>query len=397
MKILFLTYDLPYPLDQGGKIRAYHLLKNLAKKHQITLFSFIRRPEQRKEKQALTPFCQKIALFPRMKVFSPAHFLTALRPNLPFPAALYWSAELKHRLRTEVQTGDYDLIHFESFYTSLYLDSEIKTPQVLGTENIEWRVYQDYALNQKLALFKYPMLLESRRVKSFEEKTWRKADLCLAVSQENSQEISQVSGKKVPLVPNGVDLDFFRFQPAVNRQAKTILFVGNFSYIQNQDAVRFLVKEIFPFIKKKEKKTRLLIVGRNPTPEIKKYASPDIEIKSDVADIREAYAQADLLLAPIRAGSGTKFKILEAMASGVPVITTSLGMEGIKGKKGQAVIIADDPLKLAQETISLLTDSRRRRRLVQAGRRLVVSGYTWQKITHQLEKVYQELVYGKKT
>lgn len=396
MKILFLTYDLPYPLDQGGKIRAYQLIKNLSQKNEITLFTFFRGSAQRQYLKQLEPYCQKIILFQRIRVFSPTHFLVSLIPTLPFPAALYWSPELKRRLENEVKTNAYDLLHFESFYTSLYLDEKIKIPQVLGTENIEWRIYLEFAKNQKFPFCKYPMMGESLRIKWFEERTWRKANACLAVSQENASEIERVTGKKCYLVPNGVDLEFFQPKPVAKHEPPTLLFVGNFSYIQNQDAVRFLVKEIFPLIKKGTKTVRLLIVGRKPTKEIKSYASADIEIRTDIRDIREAYAQADILLAPIRAGSGTKFKVLEAMAFGLAVVTTEVGIEGIKAEEGKEVIVRDDPQAMSDEVVRLLADRKSRQKLGRAGRELVERFYHWSKITKELEKVYQKVVDGKK-
>lgn len=396
MRILFLTYDLPYPLDQGGKIRAYHLIKNLAKNHEVTLFSFFRHSTQRQNLGKLKPFCQKIVLFKRMRPFSLSHFLISLNPTLPFPAALYWLPQLKRKLQQETDKSLYDILHLESFYTSGYLQDKIKIPQVLGTENIEWQVYFEYAKRQKLPFFKYPMLLESLRIKWFEERTWRKADACLSVSQENLEEIEKVSGKKGYLIPNGVDLEFFQFRKVINHRPSTLLFVGNFAYIQNQDAVRFLVKEIFPLIRKEAKTVQLLIVGRNPTREIEKYAAADIKIRTDIEDIREAYGQSDILLAPIRAGSGTKFKVLEAMASGLPVVTTSIGIEGIKAKDGKEAIVRDDPRELAWEVVQLLSNKSRRQQLGKAGRALVEKLYDWKEISKNLVKVYQELVYEKK-
>lgn len=393
MKILFLTYDLPFPLDQGGKIRSYHLLKNLSKNHQITLFSFFRRENQKQYLQDLQPFCQKICTFKRIKVFSPHHLALSFIPKLPFPIALYWSPQLKNQLCQEIKNSSYDLLHFESFYTSLYLDEKLKIPQVLGTENIEWRVYQEFAKKQKISFLKYPMVWESLRTRWFEQKTWQKADLCLAVSEENAREINQITGKKVTVISNGVDLQFFNYSPA--RQGQKILFVGNFSYIQNQDAVRFLVKKIFPSIKQRVPEAQLLIVGRHPTKEIKNYGSQEIQIRSDLEDIREAYHQATLLLAPIRAGSGTKFKILEAMASGLPVVTTSVGIEGIQAQNGKEAIISDKPHELSRQTINLLNDLHSRQKLSKAGRQLVEKYYSWPKIVKKLGKAYEELIHEK--
>lgn len=394
MKILFLTYDLPFPLDQGGKIRAFHLLKNLSVHHQITLLSFFRQQSQKQFCRHLQPFCQKILLFKRIKAFSLQHFLTSFRTRLPFPVALYWSKEFKLLLQKEINAHPYDLLHFESFYTSLYLDKKINLPQVLGTENIEWQVYNDYAQTQKLPFLKYPMVWESQRIKKFEEKTWLTADLCLAVSQDNASEIEKITHQKVAQIPNGVDLDFFQLRHQPAPLAKTLLFVGNFAYIQNQDAAKFLVEAIFPLIKKEIPDTTLLIVGKNPPPAIKKYASTDILIREDVADIREAYQKASVLVAPIRAGSGTKLKILEALASGLPVVATTIGIEGIRAENEKEILLADDPSAIASQTIRLLKDRALQARLGQSGRKLVEEFYSWSPIVSHLEAAYRQLIYG---
>lgn len=383
MKILFLTYDLPYPLDQGGKIRAYHLIKNLSQHHQLTLFSFYRQEKQRRYLRHLEQFCQKIILFKRMKAFSMRHFLTACQPKLPFPIALYWSSELKEELKREIASGGYDLIHFESFYTSLYLDQTLSTPQILGTENIEWQVYQQYASQQKLG----PLLsLEIWRTRKFEEKTWRQADACLAVSPENKKEIEKASGRKCYLVSNGVDLDFFSFWPRQPQKPATILFVGNFKYIQNQDTARFLIYKVMPLLKRRLPNLKLLLVGRQPPKDLKAY------VKSDVEDIRQVYQKADLLLAPIRIGSGTKFKILEAMASGLPVITTKVGIEGIPARDTREVIIQDEPEGMAESAVSLLKNRYCYQQIVRMARKLVEENYDWKKIGCQLAKAYQQII-----
>lgn len=390
MKILFLTYDLPFPLDQGGKIRAYHLIKQLAQRHQVTLFSFYRQEKQRCDIKKLETFCSKIVLFKRMKAFSPRHFLTALRPNFPFPIALYWSPELKASLEQAIVAGNYDLIHYESFYLSLYLRPGRTTPQILGTENIEWQVYQQYCRNHPWLFFRGLAAREVWRMRRFEQKTWRLADACLAVSAENQKAIEKASHRKCYLVPNGVDLDFFAYRPRLPQRPATILFVGNFKYIQNQDAGRFLIHQVMPLLKKKLSSVKLLLVGRQPPKDLKPY------VKSDVEDIRQVYQQADILLAPIRAGSGTKFKILEAMASGLPVITTPVGIEGIKARHGREVIVEDKPEAMAAAAINLLNNRYYYQQLGRMARKLVEKNYDWKKIGEQLEKAYQEIIRDKK-
>lgn len=389
MKILFFTYDLPYPLDSGGKIRAYHLLWGLSKNHQITLFSFYRKGRQLQYLDEIKKLCHKVKLFKRRKLFSPLNLF--FLPFFPFPAALYYSPKIKRELKKELQREKYQVLHVESFYPSIYLDRSFKTPLILGTENIEWKVYFEYAKQQKLPLLRKILCLEAFRVRQFEENTFRKADVCLAVSKENAGEIEKNTGKKCYVIPNGVDLKYFKFNQEIRNPEgkKTILFVGNFKYIQNQDAASALVKEVFPLIKKEIKNVKLLIVGKNPTREIKSLAAKDVLVESKIEDIREAYSRADVLLAPIRAGSGTKFKILEAMATGIPVVTTAVGSEGIKAQDGSELLIREKTKELAKATIELVENEDLRYKLTTNARRLVEKKYSWEKITRELETVYR--------
>ena len=398
MKILFFTYDIPYPLDSGGKIRAFYLIKRLAKKHQVTLFSFYRKKEQLKHLKEIEQFCHKIRLFKRRKLFSPANL--AYLPFFPFQAALYYSPDIKMELVKELRKEKYQLIHFESFYTSMYIDKRFDIPQILGTENIEWRVYFDYAKKRKAPFVREAMVFEVFRMRRFEEGFWKKADICLAVSKENALEIEKVTGKKCYLVPNGVDLEYFKsnhltIQPPACRQAgsnhPTILFVGNFKYIQNQDAVLVLVKEIFPLIKKEIKNAKLLIVGRNPTKEIRNLTTKDVFIDDQLEDIREAYHQAGVLVAPIRVGSGTKFKILEAMASRVAVVTTKKGIEGIEANNEEDVLVRESAESLAGAVIELVRNKGLRHKLTINARKLVEKKYDWEEIVKKLEKAYKSI------
>ena len=387
MKILFFTYDFPYLLDSGGKIRAYHLIKGLAKRHQVDLFSFYRKEKQLKHLKKIEKLCRQVKLFKRRKLFSPANL--GFWPFLPFPAALYYSPQIKKELLKTSKKEKYQFIHFESFYTSIYLDKELNVSQVLGTENIEWKVYFDYA-KQQSPFIREAMIFEAFRMRRFEKRSWQKADICLAVSDENKQEIEKTTGKKCYLIPNGIDLEYFQFkkQETDNKEQK-ILFVGNFKYIQNQDAVLVLVKKIFPIIKKEIKNVKILIVGKNPPKKIKNLIAEDIILDSQLEDIREAYFQADVLLAPIRAGSGTKFKILEAMASGVPVVTTKVGAEGIKGKDGAHFLIRRDSKDLAQAVIKIIKEKQLAQRLIKKARTLVMEKYSWDQITKRLGEVYE--------
>ncbi|TSC53896.1 MAG: glycosyl transferase group 1, partial [Microgenomates group bacterium LiPW_31] len=176
MKVLFLTYDVPYPLISGGKIRAYYLIKNLAKNHQITLFSYYRDEEQKQYIPELKKYCQEIFLFKRRPPWSWQNILRWMTRILPFPSATYYSQELEKALVKELKAGGYDLVHFESFYPALYLPlaKKLGAKTLMGNENVEWQIYNRFA-ERKFFFLKWFLKLEVLRMRCYEEKLWKQA------------------------------------------------------------------------------------------------------------------------------------------------------------------------------------------------------------------------------
>ena len=388
MKILLLTPYLPYPLYSGGQIRSYNLLKNLAKKHEITLFSFIR---SEKEKQYLTnlqPFCQNIKIFLRRPAWDLRNLILALLTPYPFLVSIYLSRRFRQAITVELKAGGYDLIHAETFYIMPNLPKTM-VPTLLVEQTIEYLVYLRFVEKFRWFILKPLLYLDVLKIKLWEKFFWRKASYLVAMSETDKQIIEQsVKHKKVAVVANGVDIHYFsQIKPQAD---KVVLFIGNFKWLPNKDAALFLVKEIWPKIRQKLTQTKLLIVGRNPTKKIMDLSGHDgVIVKGNIVDIRQALAQASVLLAPIRNGRGTKYKVLEAMASGLPVVTTRLGIEGIEA--GDSVLTAETASALANQTIRVLTDRVFAGRLVAKARKIVYLKYNWQVISRRLNTIYQNL------
>lgn len=398
MKILWLTSLFPYPLYSGGQVRAYNLIKNLAKNHQISLFSFLRPEREQGPIKELQKFCPKVRTFTGRKTWTTRNILLAGFSHLPFTIThFYGDRKVEEALKEELNKEKYDLVHFESFYTSPYLNCVSSLPTVMGNENIEYLIYQRF-VNQKGFLFlKWLLSFDVWKMKRYEENVWKRADLNLAVSEVDAKRIEKVTNKKCVVVSNGVDLEFFKYrQKTVGHKVPTLLFVGDFKYFANQDALRFLVKKIWPEIRTRLPKVKLWLVGKNPTSFVKNLRSMDIRVDDKIDDIRQAYHSADVLMVPMRVTSGTNIKVLEAMASELPVVSTSLGIEGIKAKDEREVIVGNDPKEFANEVVKLLNNKNRCQELGRAGRKLVEKLYDWSAISKKLEKVYQELIYGQK-
>src|SRR3989304_9407390 len=305
MKILMITPYLPYPLVSGGQIRTYNLLKNLAPKHQITLASFIREDAERKYLNELMPFLRKISIFKRRKAWSPVNIILAGITPFPFLVSIYFDISVRSKIKRELESENYDLIHAETFYVMPNIP-QTKIPIFLVEQVIEYLVYQRFV--EGLPFWALPikpfLFLDVLKIKWWEKYYWKKAKRLAAMSDDDRAFIQNHSPLTVDVIANGVDIDYFAMTKKLNPQNPTVLFVGQFKWLPNRDATKFLVEEIWPKIKTVIKDAHLWIVGRNPPKDILKFAAEDIRVDGAVEDIRVAYAKADVLLAPIRNGRG---------------------------------------------------------------------------------------------
>ncbi len=387
-----LTPYLPYPLVSGGQIRTYNLLKHLSIHHDITLFSLIKDESERTHLKELQKYCKKIVLFKRTKnPFVLRNILLAGFSSYPFVVTRNLPLGMKRAVQAELTRAKYDLIHAETFYMMPNIPST-KVPIILAEQTIEYLGYQDYMKKANLIL--RPLLaIDIAKIKYWERYFWNKADKLITMSEEDKLFIERSLGKgtNTSVVANGVDLEFFSAVKKNLPKDPTVLFVGTFKWLPNIEAVGEIVKKIWPLILKELPHAKLKIVGFSPTDKIKAYDSaPSIEVLGAIDDIRDAFATAHVLLAPIRSGKGTRYKVLEAMITGTPVVATTLAAEGLDLENGSNVLIADTSSALAAATVRLLKDAQLQQKLGRAGQTIVRQGYSWDTISKELDKVYKE-------
>lgn len=401
MRILFLTYDFPYPLSSGGKIRAYQMIKGLSREHELTLFSYIRRKPAPEEMGEIKKYCRKIELFPRQKVWSPQHFLRAGFSLLPGTIAPYESSELRKALLEEIKGDSYDVVHFESYYASLYLPEVaalgIKT--VMGNENVEYQIYERFV--QTLPFYLWPLKLSLKydlwKMRRFEEKRWRCATVNLALSEGDAVVMAQAVGRKCPIVPNGADGELLSPVQVKAGGPPTLLFVGNLRYLQNDIGIRNFLKNTLPLVEKELPHVVFKLVTSYTPGWLKNYLHRVEVIVDDKTPFYQFASQADVMVNPVEIKGGTRIKLLEALAAGLPVVTFRSSLAGFaKVTAGRDLLAAETPAAFAQAVVQLLRDPDLRDKIRKTGRQVVQENYSWEKSITKLLEIYSGLShYGK--
>ncbi len=393
---MFTPY-LPYPDTSGGQIRTQNLLKHLRKKHEITLFSLIKYPKEEQYIPILEEnFCKKVRVFYRPE--KPWMIQNILRTGFsanPFLVVRNFSPLAKKAVEEELQKGDYDLIHAETFYAMPHIP-KTNLPVVLVDQTIEYKVYDHYAKNTAPLLIRPLLSVDVAKMKYWERFFWRRADKVIAVSEKDKEEMLAIEPKiNVEIVPNGVNLDLFKKTQNWAKKPPVILISNNFKWLQNIEAAQLLLEEIFPLVKKEVHDARIIVVGQHIPESIKKYASDDIEIRSlkedDIKGTTEAYAEATVFASPVKGPGGTRLKNLAAMACQLPMVTTSVGIAGLGAKPERDILVGDDSETFSRQLIRIMNSPQLGKKLGLNSRKIVEENYDYEKIADKLSNIYLSL------
>lgn len=398
MRILFVSALLPYPLHSGGQVRVYNLLKRLGTSHKITLCTFLREYEEKDFVRNL-PFCQRVETVYRGHAWQLRYITKSLLTSYPFLFATYALDEMKTIIQKELSNDHYDLIHLEPSYVWGALP-QTQLPLVITEHNIEYLGYKGYIEHLPSFPLRYLLSIDIAKLAGWERRLWKSAAKVIAVSMEDSDIIRrEVPESRVAVVPNGVDIQEFSFQSKSKINDRPIvLFVGNFSWHQNRDAVTYLLRDTWPLITNAFPRARLRIVGRGASSDFATFIHKSgAELLDGVENIQQEYHRADVLIAPIRIGSGSRYKILEAMASGLPVITTPVGASGIDVVGSRDLLISTEPVDFVSALRSILKNDGTRHAMVASARKIIERKYNWNSIAVSLERVWKEAsVYEKR-
>ena len=404
MKILFLSLRCPYPPHRGDRIRSYNFIKQLSKQHAVTLVYFAESESDIESAKDLEPFCERVEWVRFHRSF--AFMNTGLHCLSRRPLQLhYWYApQMQRKINQLLEQEHFELIHAHLFRMGQYV-TEVQGPaKVLDlcdslALNLSRRA--ELESNPWLAKIKldctpkrFLVKLEESRVRRYEVDIMKAFDCGTVVARfDRDYLLKQDDSLNLSIVPMGVDLGYFQPKPIV-QPSLLLLFTGTMNYFPNSDAAIYFCNEIFPRIREQYPKAQFYIVGNHPSDQVKRLEAQDgVFVTGYVPDVRPYFEKASVFVAPLRAGSGIQTKNLEAMAMGVPVVTTSVGAMGLEADIGKELLVADTPAAFAEQVIHLLNNEDLREKLARTARTRVETNYSWEAIGDRLKHVYSEAIH----
>ena len=398
MKILMLVPYLPNTTTSGGQTRWYNIIKYLSKKHDITLFSLIKDEGEEKFIPELKKYCKKVMVFERpKKPWTIRNILLSVFG--PYPLLVVRNLSLKERraVKAELANEKYDLIHAETFYVMPHL-TKTRVPTILVEQTIWHDVYKHHVDTKVHPLLRPFYLYDVLKVKFWEKHYWTKANKLVAVSQEDrSQMLKLIPRVSVDIIPNGVDTEFYSTKSFKKLSPPRVLYgVTNFEWLQNLEASEILLNSVWPKVKNIVPEAKVWIVGRKIPEWIKKLPQKDtsVEVTENIPDARDAYGKAAIMVAPIKGAGGTRLKILEAMAAGLPVVSTSIGVAGLNISHSKEALIADTSEGLAKAAIKLLQNPKLAQDIGFQGQKHVREHFDWKEVVKLHDPIYKEVAGG---
>lgn len=392
-----LTPYLPYPPASGGQIRTLYLLKYLRENHDVTLVSLYKNENEKKYAEHLKEYCKEIYLCKRAeKPWQVMNILRAILTALPFLVVRNYSTEAHSTIKKLLATNKYDVIHAETFYIMPHIPAT-NVPVLLVEQTIEYKVYQHY-ISPLPAIFRWPLWLDIFKLKYWEQYYWKKANLVATVSEADQEQIKTLLPNLKPvIIPNGAGDEMFvsKFPEVILKNPK-LLFIGNFFWLQNVEAAEYLINKVFPKLHEQLPDAELIIAGQNSSTKIPTSTHDKIKIidlkPDDEQQVKNLYHSATLFIAPIYGPGGTRLKILASMASGLPVVSTKTGVQGLDVVNKKHVLIAQNPDEFVKNIVNILEDEKLYKTIQENAFKLAKEKYSWKAIEEKLEKVYKGIM-----
>ncbi len=397
MRILVISDISPYPPVSGDRIREYNLLRRMADRHKVWLATFLENPSDELGTRHLASFCAGVEFVHTQHRHPFLHIPGLLLYGLTGkPLELYfrYSAQLVKKIELLASTIDFDLVLVINSHTALYLEvlpPSLQRKSILVFENIEFAQYESIYRIEHKPVSKFRSWLNYRMMRHWEPLYANHFKSCITVSEMDRRILLDANPTlKIDVIPNGVDTHLYRPLPA-NQNTAHLLFIGKMSYPPCSDAALYFCREILPLIRQRAKNAELWIVGREPPQEVMNLEGDGVHVTGWVEDVIPYYERSSVCVVPLRAGGGTRLKILEAMSLGRPVVSSSIGCEGLDVRDGEEILIADTPEEFAEKTSRLLDDLKLRQSISIKARQLVENQYDWDILANRLMDILAEV------
>jgi sugar transferase (PEP-CTERM/EpsH1 system associated) len=386
--ILFITQLLPFPLDDGASLKAFYTLKYLSRKFDVTLVSFIRSKKELEYKNELDKICKKVhmQLIRRSFLLNLFHGISSLFTKKPFLIKRDYSRIMHRLIRNLINENNFKIVYADHLQMAQYCEFH-GAVKILDEHNIESRIVEKFTKLEKNLFKKYLAAIEHKKLEKYEVNECRKFDLTLTVTKEDQKVLKDLGVKNVRCVPIGVDTNKFKAFP-FNPEARDIVFLGTMYWPPNVDAVLWFYSQVFPLVKKNSPDSKFLIIGKRPPSAVERLSQDErIEVLGFVDDLSPFIKRCAAFVVPLRMGGGMRVKILSAMAWQLPVVSTSVGAEGIQVSDENNILIRNDPEKFAEAILDLLARKDFRGKISQNGRQLVKKTYDWDIIYKTLDQI----------
>jgi polysaccharide biosynthesis protein PslH len=391
LRILFVSAGIPFPTDNGSKIRTASILQALHELgHRVHLFS-LGGGNAEGVREALT-VCEDVSTTPHAisnlsKKSDYWNRLVNLPQSLPYGTSRYLSSKFKAAVKEASLSGKFDVLFCDTLDCMINVPSDCPIPVVLNNQNIEHQILMRFLKFEPNRARRTYAKIEANKLQRFEQSSCSRADLTMVCSEVDASILREMSpGSVVTVVSNVVDANAYKIVPEPSQPI--LIYTGGMDWFPNRDAVEYFAHEILPIIRKSVPEVKLIIAGRNPSPEFVSTFSDiaNMEFTGSVPDMRPIIVGAQISIVPLRIGSGTRLKILEAAASGRPVVSTSLGAEGLNFEDGKDILIADTPEAFASATVALLQNAELRCEIAKNSNGVVKRSYSAEVVKTQLQQ-----------
>jgi glycosyltransferase involved in cell wall biosynthesis len=394
LRVLVLDEELPYPPNAGKRIRTWNLLQQLARRHSITLLCYGHANEA--AVKALERAGITVSLIAPKKALSDWHLYLRLFANVfspfPFSVTKHYSSRFRRKLDNLLKDRSWDLIQCEWTPYARFIPNGCAVPVLVTAHNIESEILARRARHSKSSIAKAFFYVQEWKMRRFERRCLVRSSAATAVTRRDAMVMRGWGVKSIKVVPNGVDL---LACPATqdNESENEILLLASLDWYPNVDSVEYFLREIFPIVRQGRPDATLRIVGRRPSEALMKRCSrvPGVIFVGEVADVYPHLARAAAFVVPLRIGGGSRLKILEALAAGKAVVSTSIGVEGLELASGKHLIIADSPTEFALSVERILASTPERRLLGSQGRLHVEAHHSWSAIARRLEQCWHRV------